>query len=273
MNVCPFSIGVSDCVEALKDLKQAYLQALEANRQQMISQKNVIFYKDINKIISEKKAVFPLASFQKLREALETDDKKKIDSIISEIFSDVSSYNELSYLLNGMFNFLSVNFFEQYPNIWGDENPQEIVKSGTENADNLAKLFVLLKSNLYKICDIFAQNILNDSINKRKIQKAMNYIENNICREITMAEVANYVDLSYSHFSRIFKNTVQMNFINYITEEKIKKAKHLLAFSELSIKEIGVAVGYKKSRYFSDIFKKATGYLPSEYRNQKKPKK
>ena len=58
-----------------------------------------------------------------------------------------------------------------------------------------------------------------------------------------------------------------MNFIEYLTEIRINKAKTLLSQgNETSMKEICLSCGYQDPNYFSRIFKKTVGQTPTEYR-------
>ncbi|MGN0177869.1 MAG: AraC family transcriptional regulator [Monoglobaceae bacterium] len=81
---------------------------------------------------------------------------------------------------------------------------------------------------------------------------------------------ANICGLSVSGFYNKFKRVIGVSPKKYFTNIKIEHAKELIAFSELSIKEIASMFGYEDSLYFSRLFKQATGLSPSEYRSQSK---
>ena len=76
------------------------------------------------------------------------------------------------------------------------------------------------------------------------------------------------VDISPYYFSKLFKQEVGENFIEYVTGARIKHAQHLLEDSRYSIKEVCVMSGYSDPNYFSRIFKKYEGMTPSEYRER-----
>ena len=82
----------------------------------------------------------------------------------------------------------------------------------------------------------------------------------------TMAEVANFVDMSYSYFSRSFKRTFNIGFGKYVMNVRIKRAKQELAYSTKSINEISTLLGFNSPRYFSVVFKEAVGCSPKDYR-------
>lgn len=100
---------------------------------------------------------------------------------------------------------------------------------------------------------------------KAQIEAACRYIEENLGEMITRDEVAEHVWLSPSYFSRLFKRIMGVGYNEYLTEQRIKKAKKMLRLN-ISVADIAVIVGFRDARYFSIIFHKKTGYTPSEYR-------
>ena len=99
------------------------------------------------------------------------------------------------------------------------------------------------------------------------IEKAKEYIDANYKKDISLEEVSRKVDISLYYFSKLFKDVVGENFIDYLTRVRIDAAKKLL-FSELSIKEVAIEVGYRDSNYFSRIFKKCIGVTPTEFKEE-----
>ena len=76
------------------------------------------------------------------------------------------------------------------------------------------------------------------------------------------------VNISPYYFSKVFKEECGLNFIEYLTNIRIDKAKELLEKSNLSIKEICVSCGYTDPNYFSRSFKKNVGVTPTEYKEK-----
>lgn len=100
----------------------------------------------------------------------------------------------------------------------------------------------------------------------RQVRMARAYVEQNYMEDIGLDEVAMAVDLSPAYFSFIFKQETGQNFIVYLTDLRIKKAKELLKSSMMTVREVGEAVGFTDQRYFSKTFKKVVGIKPTEYR-------
>lgn len=100
------------------------------------------------------------------------------------------------------------------------------------------------------------------------VKKAMNFIQDNYSREVSLDDVSGEVNISPYYFSKIFKEETGENFIEYLTRIRMEKAKELLKKPEISVKEAGVQSGYTDPNYFSRIFKKQTGMTPSEYKTR-----
>jgi Response regulator containing CheY-like receiver domain and AraC-type DNA-binding domain len=98
------------------------------------------------------------------------------------------------------------------------------------------------------------------------IGKAKEYIKQRFSKYISQEEVAKHVDISSYYFSKLFKEEEGMNFIDYVTNLRIDKAKLLLKEGNVSIKEVCLEAGYTDPNYFSRIFKKVVGCTPTEYK-------
>jgi two-component system response regulator YesN len=85
---------------------------------------------------------------------------------------------------------------------------------------------------------------------------------------LSVEEAATHVGLSTSYFSLLFKQTYNETFIEYVTRERMEKAKSLLADTMKSIAQIAKEVGYAERRYFTKVFMKYTGENPTDYRGK-----
>ena len=84
-----------------------------------------------------------------------------------------------------------------------------------------------------------------------------------------MAVVANELNLSYTYFSKLFKQSTGKSFTTYITEEKMKKAAELI-LKGYRTQQVAKRVGYLNANTFSRAFENYWGYTPSKYRNKRK---
>ena len=130
-----------------------------------------------------------------------------------------------------------------------------------------AKLWAI--TSILDIIDcVYAEKLKKDSEHSA-IKKACECINNMLYEDITLKSVASQVGLSPQYFSKLFKEVCGKNFIDYITDLRIEKAKELLTQGELDIGAVAEAVGYFDTNYFSRIFKKNIGCTPKQYRKYK----
>lgn len=112
-----------------------------------------------------------------------------------------------------------------------------------------------------------------DSVMKKKTSdvlmlSAKDYIERNLSTELSIDALADYLGISGSYFSLLFKQHFSETFVEYVTKQRMEMAKSLLALSDKSVTQIGQMVGYVERRYFTRVFSKYTGMLPSEFRDR-----
>ena len=118
---------------------------------------------------------------------------------------------------------------------------------------------------------VIVQEANNQKVNAHGdfIERALRYIDEHFHRsDLSLEEVASYVQRSPSYFSHILSAKRAQTFRQYVTDVRIKQAKHLLSTTSLTVREVAFAVGYDDPNYFSRLFKEYTGYSPSAWRQQ-----
>lgn len=99
------------------------------------------------------------------------------------------------------------------------------------------------------------------------VDEAIKFININIKNaRISVEMLARKLNISEEHFSRMFKKKIGIPPVRYINEVKIAEAQRMLINTNLSVKEIAGKLYYSDPYYFSQQFKKITGYSPSSYR-------
>jgi len=99
------------------------------------------------------------------------------------------------------------------------------------------------------------------------IEKALEYIQQNLHRSLSTGELCDFLGISQTHFNRLFSHHMQCSPINYFLQQKLKWAAHMVSHTSLSIKEIAVIAGYDDPLYFSARFKNQFGISPKNYRH------
>ncbi|MEG9430461.1 MAG: AraC family transcriptional regulator [Christensenellaceae bacterium] len=108
------------------------------------------------------------------------------------------------------------------------------------------------------------------SYNIEGLQKAIAYINENYCYDISLDAIAAAAFLSKFHFMHLFKSTYNMTVWDYINIKRIDKALSLLANSNENVLTVAAKSGFNNSANFNRIFKKITGLTPKEYRQSTK---
>ena len=94
--------------------------------------------------------------------------------------------------------------------------------------------------------------------------KALAFIGENYTKSIRLDDAAAAALVNNAHLSRLFTEHMKINFIDYLTTLRINEAERLLKETSITVKEAAFAVGYQDPNYFSKLFKKTKGILPTE---------
>ena len=121
------------------------------------------------------------------------------------------------------------------------------------------------KSDLVKFLQKENEKRKNELPDNTFVSKAIAYVEENYAKNINMAVVSNEVGISYTYFSEKFKEYTKVNFNDFLTSYRVKKAKELLEKGYYRIYEVSEKCGFSGPRYFIKIFKQETGVTPTAY--------
>ena len=116
---------------------------------------------------------------------------------------------------------------------------------------------------------LYPQKHITTSVNNREkelINRAINYMRNNLEKKISVEDLADLTHLSISYFSKLFRHLMGMPPIDYFIHMKMQHACHLLCTTDLRIKQIALHLGYDDPYYFSRLFKKNSNNSPEEFR-------
>lgn len=99
-------------------------------------------------------------------------------------------------------------------------------------------------------------------------RKAIKFIFEHIEENINVSDIANHLQVSHEHLSRVFKQETGIKPLDYISREKIRYASELLKTSNQSCKEICEKLGYENSSHFARTFRRVMGTTPNEFRKK-----
>lgn len=105
-----------------------------------------------------------------------------------------------------------------------------------------------------------------EQIHEKYVRSAIEYIQMNYSREMSVSSLSNYIGLDRSYFYTLFKKFTDMSPQQFLLMLRMEKACELLANSSLPIGHVACSVGYHDQLLFSKMFKKVKGISPSGYR-------
>jgi AraC family transcriptional regulator, arabinose operon regulatory protein len=133
------------------------------------------------------------------------------------------------------------------------------------NIDNI----VYSCSCLYALLSSFQLSEIKISVNDNDIiQKCIQFMKNNLDKNILLKDLSNAVDISSSHLSMLFKKRLKYSPVHLFTSYKIQKACQLLMDSNHNIKTIAYSLGYTDQYHFSRAFKNTMGVSPKNFKKR-----
>ncbi len=127
------------------------------------------------------------------------------------------------------------------------------------------KLRAKVKRTLLKLCQ---SRLKSRMASQDAIAMAIDYMEKNYQKPLTLTLLANVVSLNYAYFSNIFKSRTGVSVTAYLQNIRLRRAKELLISTGDRVREIAHKVGFSDERYFEKLFKNSEGITPSEYRER-----
>ena len=100
----------------------------------------------------------------------------------------------------------------------------------------------------------------------RQLRKVEDFVHERLGEEILTEKLAELVELSPFHFSRVFKQTTGMSPLQFVTRERITRAQQLIRETSRSLIEIALDVGYTSPSHFAQVFRRVVGVTPTEFR-------
>ena len=100
------------------------------------------------------------------------------------------------------------------------------------------------------------------------VRKFQDYMKEHYMKNISLEDVAGEFMLSSSYCSRLIKESMGSNFTQLLIEERMRKAKELLKYTDLRIYEIAIRIGYSDVKYFNRVFKTSVGMTPQQFRRE-----
>lgn len=182
--------------------------------------------------------------------------EKGADALFSSFFSFPHLLQTLPACLRRIELFIQQELGE------GEERSPSLIHA-LSRSDTLEELKENVKRELLDFC---RRRLKSRMATQDAVTQALEYMEINYQKPLTLTVLANVVSLNYTYFSNIFKTKMGVSVIGYLQNLRIQKAKELLISTDDKIREIAHKTGFTDERYFEKLFKRCEGVTPSEYR-------
>ena len=270
----PLVMGISKMFEDLCDINTAWLQSLFAASQKAIrGYGDIIYYSEKTDKITENAtsmAVFiDSEKTAKILNGIRTLNRESVNQLIDEHFNALEKleYVEIDILKDSISELAMqiVHLFAkddtQAKLIFG-EVPHPV--TDVKKLEMLPQMRDYLK-NLSK-CIFDHPEVQFEGKFSKYVQDAQIYIMQHYSFSIGVESIAEYLHLESAYLMRIFKKETGQTINGYLTNYRINMAIEIMKTKNYQIQEISSMVGYQDPKYFSKVFKKITGFLPSEYK-------
>ena len=201
---------------------------------------------------------------------LYADSEKQTKELINDAFTQAIAEGYTPQRLQGfcleLYYSIKCDTQKDFPDIASDEL---FDRDFFPHVSDLATL-KSMQNHLLDFCSQIHQLLQNRNAGyqQRVILSCQSYVKNHLKEPITLNAVAASVNMHPAYLSHAFHKATGVTLFDYITNERIQKAKLLLKTTHLKIFEVAQECGYQDQRYFCQVFKKKTGTTAAEYRSQ-----
>ncbi len=108
--------------------------------------------------------------------------------------------------------------------------------------------------------------VYEGGLGDRKLLQVTDYINDSLDQDIKLADLAQLLGMSQSHFSQLFKQSMGISPHQYLLQQRVERAKQLLKQTDQSVVDIALACGFNSHSHLSKQFRQLTGMTPKAYR-------
>ena len=264
-----YTVGVGEPVMDINVVKHSYAGAVVALNYRFYTGLNsLIFYKEIK----EKKFNFEFNDIfmsNKILEAVEETDVKKIKSMISEVFEYFEEHRVHPDIVR-MFTSNTISKINDLLNK-SEVNTKALIKKHTIGDLKAHEITMhTLRKFFEAFCLAGCEQFKKESTVKvgDNIVKIEAFIKENYKKNITIRELSEHVYMHPAYLGQLFIRNFGIGFNEYIHKMRIEEGKRLIDGTNLKNNEIAHALGYSSYNSFLLKFQKYTGMKPTEFRNR-----
>ena len=99
-----------------------------------------------------------------------------------------------------------------------------------------------------------------------QLQQVLDYIHAHLERDLSLAELAEVINISPTYFASLFKQAIEVSPHQYVVQQRVERAKLMLSKTDLAIADIALQVGFSSQSHLNQQFKRLTGMTPKQVR-------
>lgn len=260
---CSLSCYIGEWVP-LNTVWQSYNMLLQMEHNNVTLSKSVFFSKEQQKDLE----ALQLPALFEWSEFMELGKMDELDRLANDMFGLLRKEAKVkSETLNALYHSLLQTI---YYVLHKRGISVQVIFAGGEALDQTSatKSLDQLQDWTKRIFRMVTEHLITIERGSTVVDKVKSYIADHIFDEISRDELAVCVHINSSYLSRLFKKEAGISLTDFISQERMKKAKDLLIHSDEMISNIAKAFHYTNFSHFSKMFRKYYGMNPQDYRKQ-----
>lgn len=253
-------LGIGSVQTQLANFKRSYSQAIR--RMHLYSEDEPLRIAVFDE--KEKHIQVDLSIYEnRMLEAFRKKDEKKMDHIIHELAQEllVCSAEHITQSVNQLIKDLTVQL-QQLVQVSIDINSLPAFELKEEEK------YQSFEVSLHYVLQSLFRPLRNEQYHETNTlaKKAMNYINQNFRKPISLNDLAKELNVSPFYVSKLIKSAFGKNFTDVVGEVRIEESKRLLK-EQQRVKKVAFDVGFQSQSYFAKMFRKMVGMTPKEYQD------
>ncbi|WP_342549457.1 response regulator [Paenibacillus sp. FSL P2-0089] len=262
------SVGISRSTSGIDQLSTVYPLASQALYQRFYSGQAGVFLEEETAAAGNREVQYPKELELSLLESIRTLNMERMLTLFDEMSVFIEAQSLPQPLAERLMIEMSVVLYRQFEHLnthndWSIEG----LFSKLNGLGTLPDMMNVLKTTFRDWLEQSHKTAARED-GRSIIEKVQRYIESNYHKDLSIEEVSEVADLSISHFCTLFKQISGYTFLEFVTHCRMENAKYILRSSNVKVYQVAPLVGYQDPRYFTQVFKKATGKTPTEYREE-----
>lgn len=259
------SIGIGQAYNALEQIPTSYKESINALMDPSLRSR----VKHFGELMGGNSFNSPIAQYEnELIRSIMSNDSYELQTLLAKVFEELAETENLQMVKDVILGFAARIQSALAENKLYDIELFSLIRISNELNKLTGRVEIqswisgLLKKTMNQL-----HNFRRDKINGF-VQEGIEYIKLHFQEDISLEKTAEAINISPYYLSRLFKQELNINFVDYLTEVRMNEAIRLLRKSSLSTKELADRTGYVNPTYFCKVFKRFTGKTIGEFRKE-----